>query len=200
MGLFLRILTFQLLTDHCWLNTRILSASACHPMVIGVCYLLSLKVQKGRKVYTSIWPQAEQIENYEIDIQGSIFLLKSWHCVTAFFYMKYGPCHGADSLETWLAGSQQVWEGSPCLGQSASWHKLVKLAFFSRLLSCYLSVGNLRNYLWIIHLGKKVGLRAYWGQKRDTNVHSLETLMAEGKLWTNSWHMEIFICNLTFFI
>lgn len=141
MGLFLRILTFQLLIDHCWLNTKILSASASHPMVIGVCYLLSLKVQKGRKVYTSIWPQGEQIENYEIDIQDSIFLLKSWHCVTAFFYMKYGPCHGADSLETWLAGSQQVWEASPCLGQSASWHQtsqtciLFKTSFL--LLNCW---------------------------------------------------------------
>ena len=180
MGLFLRILTSQLLIDHCWLNTKISSASACHPSVIGVWYLLSLKVQKGRKICTSIWQQAQQIENYEVDMPESDIFVEILTLYDCLFYLKYGPCHEAGCLETWQVVSK-CREGTYYLGQSASSHQLVKLAFFSRLLSCYLIVGNLRNYLGIRHFGKKVGLRECLGPKRDIHLSTC------WKLW---WQRE----------
>ena len=168
MGLFLRILTSQLLIDHCWFNTKILSgsASACHPVVIGVCYVLSFKVQKGRKVYTSVWPQARQIENYETHTQESTFFLKSWLCVTVSCIWNMVLAVGQI---TWRLGSQIVsrhWKELLVLGRGPADTELVQLAIFLRLLSCNLIVGNLRNYLWVIYFGEKLGLREYWGQKK----------------------------------
>lgn len=102
------------------------------------------------------------------------------------FYLKYGPCHEAGCLETWQVVSK-CREATYYLGQSASSHQLVKRAFFSRLLSCYLIVSNLRNLsLNQIPWQEDRIKRIFGTKKRYTSVYLLETLMAEGKLWTNS--------------
>lgn len=93
--------------------------------------------------------------------------------------MKYSPFHGADNPETWLAGSQQMCGRISLFlaGQPADTELVENLHSFP-VLSCNLIVGHLRKYFWI---SKKVELREYFGQKRDTSVHLLETFMAEGK-------------------
>lgn len=97
----------------------------------------------------------------------------------AVFYMKYNPFHRADNPETWLAGSQQTCGRISLflVGQPADTELVENLHSFL-VLSCNLIVGHLRKYLWI---SKKVELREYFGQKRDTSVHLLETFMAEGE-------------------